>query len=97
MSDRWSLKLNFRSEGGRDVYFAGPGGTELGHRRSDDGTLVLDNSGSWQVYIAPLRGRSGTAGAADPVRVSRQTGMLPTWRADGGELYYQDGPRVSHF
>src|SRR5262249_35576118 len=82
---------------GEPFLFRGTPANETGAALSPDGKWIAysaDDSGSWQVYIVPFGGRAGRAGAADPVRISGQTGMLPTWRGDGTELYYQDGPRL---
>jgi len=41
-----------------------------------------DESGDWEVYIAPLPGTGGK------LQVSRGGGMEPRWRSDGKEVFY---------
>ena len=41
-----------------------------------------DESGDWEVYIAPLPGTGGK------LQASRGGGMEPRWRADGKEIFY---------
>jgi len=61
-----------------------PAGTYHGRFSPDGRTLayVSEESGRPEVYVVDLRG--GRA----PRRVSRMSGLLPRWRADGSELFF---------
>ncbi len=61
------------------------GGSQCQGQVSPDGKWLAyasDESGDWEVYIAPLPSTGGK------LQVSRGGGMEPRWRADGKEIYY---------
>ena len=47
---------------------------------------VSDQSGSFEVYVRPLRGEG------DQLQVSLDGGTEPVWGPDGRELFYRTGP-----
>jgi len=62
-----------------------PGGSQRQGQVSPDGNWLAyasNESGDWEVYIAPLPGTGGK------LQVSRGGGMEPRWRADGKEIFY---------
>jgi Tol biopolymer transport system component len=87
-SDQWLLPLG----GGTAEPLLNTRYSEWGGRLSPDGrwvAFVSDESGTFQVYVAPVR---------DPRArrvVSTGWGLSPRWRADGRELFYLGtGPAV---
>jgi len=61
------------------------GGSQCQGQVSPDGKWLAyasDESGDWEVYIAPLPGTGGK------LQVSHGGGREPRWRADGKEIFY---------
>ena len=78
------------TEGGPEAFLTGPA-NERSARFSPDGSVVAyvsDESGEFQVYVAPF------PGPGPRIPVSIDGGLSPIWSSDGQELYFRQGSKV---
>jgi Tol biopolymer transport system component len=89
--DIWTLDLVT----GKPALFLRTDANETMAAFSPDGKWIAyssDESGVWNVYVLPFP--ASARGETEPIRVSSNEGLLPLWRSDGSEIFYQAGREV---